>query len=206
MYRGGEKGKRGDYLYCFIRCYMNFLHGVSKIIGWIAQAVNLWRWGFESVLTPIKVNLGSWMSGLVTSLQNWAGQFDSGTTLIKSSFYLVSIKDVDKTQVDDSRKDCTWSGGRDGQCEGLKILRCAFESHPLHIQIKVYHFLNKKMKLETLKNIMLNKCTIRDYNIPNYIFSKPQSYLLNWGAKKYLTYAELEEISVKRIRKGFYMA
>lgn len=30
-----------------------------------------------------------------------------------------------------------WAGGRDGQCGGLKILRCAFESHPAHIiQIK----------------------------------------------------------------------
>lgn len=63
MYRGGEIGKHGGKFITLFDFSMNFLHGVSKIIGWIAQAVNLRRWGFESVLTPIIINLGRYQSG-----------------------------------------------------------------------------------------------------------------------------------------------
>ena len=90
MYRDGEIGKRGNYFY-FIRKfrkfnYIDIFHKDGSFNNVKRGSRPQLRW-FDSWLGMVATsllyiyNLGSWMSGLVSGLQNQPHPFESGTAL-----------------------------------------------------------------------------------------------------------------------------
>ena len=113
-YRGGEIGKHGSYvLLNFIRFSVNICFYNLRLSEWLKVIVRKTVYIGSNPIPESIISLGSCQNGLCTSLQNLLRRFDSATALTN------------------------WDGSRGGQCGGLKILRCAFDSHPSHNKLVI---------------------------------------------------------------------